>query len=288
MKTLRDFQKRKYGAPPTIIGQHATRRPLHATPIQDSIFTPSTIPQEDAVAVAVMHDQDDVSSYVNSNVFEEGEGVAFRGTDGLPFNLLRITHNVSLWSLGPRSRVRGDFLVETARDDDNIFHSLDPNWKNASIVFAHVLRDGNDRVVTLFLEEAVTVTETQFLMSTETYSEILEIAEQFEDSVKRALQSDESNEDMYEERSTAGTQDGDPEAQETVVYQDRRQRRGRGNRYQDILACLRWVWWPFSDLCKSQEGEWSNIDSRSKFANLVYTIPVILFCPPWTKTVPSV
>ena len=83
------------------------------------------------------------------------------------------------------------------------------------------------------------MTETQFLMSTETYSEILEIAEQFEDSVKRALQSDESNEDMYEERSTAGTQDGDPEAQETVVYQDRRQRRGRGNRYQDILACLR-------------------------------------------------
>ena len=69
MKTLRDFQKRKYGAPPTIIGQHATRRPLHLTPIYDSIFTPSTIPQEDAVAVAVMHDQDDVSSYVNSNVF---------------------------------------------------------------------------------------------------------------------------------------------------------------------------------------------------------------------------
>ena len=69
-------------------------------------------------------------------------------------------------------------------------------------------------------------------MSTETYSEIPEIAEQFEDSIKRALQSDESNEDMYEERSTAGTQDGEPseidhEAQGTVVYQDRRQRRGR-------------------------------------------------------------
>ena len=35
-----------------------------------------------------MDDQDDVSSYVNSNVFEVGEVVAFRGTDGLPFNLL--------------------------------------------------------------------------------------------------------------------------------------------------------------------------------------------------------
>jgi len=46
-------------------------------------------------------------------------------------------------------------------------------------------------VVTLFLEEAVTVAETEFLMSTETYSKILEIAEQFEGSIKRALQSDE-------------------------------------------------------------------------------------------------
>ena len=208
MKTLRDFQKRKYGTPPTIIGQHVTRRPLHATPsayMQDSIFTPSTTPQEDAVAVAVMHDQD-VSSYVNSNVFEVGEVVAFPGTDGLPFKLLGVTHNVSLRSLGPRSRVSGDFLVETARDDDNICYSLDPNWKNAPMVYAHVLRDGNDRVVTLFLEEAVTVTETKFLM----YSEILEMAEQFENSNKRALQSDESNEDMYEERSTAGAQDGEP------------------------------------------------------------------------------
>ena len=127
MKTLRDFQKRKYGTPLTIIGQHATRRPLHATPIQNSIFTPSTTPQEDTIAVAVMHDQDDVSSYVNSNAFEVGEVVAFRGTNGLPFNLLRVAHNVSLRSLGPRSRVRGDFLVEFARDDEHICYSLDPN-----------------------------------------------------------------------------------------------------------------------------------------------------------------
>ena len=59
MKPLTDFQKRKYGTPPTISGQHATRPPLYATPIQ-----------EDAIAVAVMYDQDDASSYVNSNVFE--------------------------------------------------------------------------------------------------------------------------------------------------------------------------------------------------------------------------
>ena len=67
------------------------RRPLHATPMQDSIFTPSTTPQEEAVTVAAMHDQDDVPSYVNVNVFEVGEVLALRGTDGLPFNLLRLT-----------------------------------------------------------------------------------------------------------------------------------------------------------------------------------------------------
>lgn len=62
------------------------------------------------VTVAAMRDQGDVSSYVNSNAFEVGEVVAFRGTDRLPFNLLRVTHNVSLRSLVPRSRVRWNLL----------------------------------------------------------------------------------------------------------------------------------------------------------------------------------
>ena len=75
------------------------------------------------------------------------------------FNLLTVTHNVSLRSLDPRSRGGEDFLVETTGDDDNICYSLDPNWKNASMVYEDVLRDGNDRVVTLFLEEVVTCSD---------------------------------------------------------------------------------------------------------------------------------
>ena len=75
------------------------------------------------------------------------------------------------------------------------------------MVYTPLLRDGNDRVVTLFLEEAVTVTETKLLMSTETYSEILDTAEQFESKIPSSEHSDESNEDMYEERSTTGAQD---------------------------------------------------------------------------------
>ena len=87
-----------------------------------------------------------------------------------------------------------------------------------------MLQDENDNEVTNVVDG---VMEIKFFMSTETYREILEIAEQFEDSIKWALQSDEFSEDMCEERSTVGTKDGEPsesdhEAQETVVYQDRR------------------------------------------------------------------
>ena len=38
MKSLRNFQKRKYETAPTIIGQHASRRKLAIAPIQDRIF----------------------------------------------------------------------------------------------------------------------------------------------------------------------------------------------------------------------------------------------------------
>lgn len=54
----------------------------------------------DVVVVVVMYDQDDVFSYVNSNVFEVGEVVVFCGIDGLFFNLLRVIYNIFLCSFG--------------------------------------------------------------------------------------------------------------------------------------------------------------------------------------------
>lgn len=124
-------------------------------------------------------------------------------------------------------------MVQTARDGDKMCYPVDSSWKNASMAYAHVLLDGNASVMTLSLEKA------KFLMSRETYSKILEIAEEFRDSIKRALQ---SNEDKEEKRSTADTEEGEAsesEAQKPSVYQNHRQRKGRGNRYRDIIACLR-------------------------------------------------
>jgi len=83
--------------------------------------------------------------------------------------------------------LQGDFLAETSQDEENIFYAIDPNWTSASMAYAHILRDIDDNAMTVCLDEAVTNTETVFKMSVETYHEIQEIAEKFEDSLTRAL-----------------------------------------------------------------------------------------------------
>ena len=70
-----------------------------------------------------------------------------------------------------------------------------------------------------------------------TYNEIQEIAEEFEDSLRRALvplHADDNYEDDDEEANLEPV-----EAEETLAYQDRSQRRGIASRYNDIIACLR-------------------------------------------------
>ena len=79
-----------------------------------------------------------------------------------------------------------------------------------------------------------TITETVYKMSVETYHEIQGIAEEFEDSLTRALVPLHAD-DNYEDDGAS-----EPvEAGETLAYLDRRQRRGRACRYNDIMACLR-------------------------------------------------
>ena len=145
MKSLRNFQKRKYGTPPTIIGQHATRWQSDKGPIQNYMFSSPTNSQEVSIHVS----QNDTPGE-RDNVFDIGEVLVFRGSDGLTFNLLRVTESVSVKRLGPRSNVRGDFLSETLRDDGNIIYNADPNWKNASMAYAHILRDGDDNAMSCY------------------------------------------------------------------------------------------------------------------------------------------
>ena len=236
MKSLRNFQRSKYGTPSTIIGQHATRRELVIAPRRDCIFV-GNAEQPDSENLHSDDGPNDGASRKTDLVFEIGEVLVFRGTDGLPFNLLKITENVSWESIGTRSKLRGDFLAETSRGEENIFYAIDPNWTGASMAYAHILRDSDDNAMTVCLDETVTITETTYKISVETYNEIQEIAQEFEDSLRRALvplHTDDNYQDDDEEATVEPV-----EAEETLAYKDRRQRRGRAGRYNDIIACLR-------------------------------------------------
>ena len=117
MKSLRNFQKRKCGTSPTSIGQHTSRRELAIAPIQDRIFV-SNVEEPGSEDYHSVDGPNDGSLSASDFVFEFGEVLVFRGTDGLPFNLLKVTENVSSASIGPRSKLRGDFLAETSRDEE--------------------------------------------------------------------------------------------------------------------------------------------------------------------------
>ena len=80
------------------------------------------------------------------------------------------------------------------------------------IAYAHILRDSNDNAMTVCLDETVTITETMYKISVETYNEIQE------DSLRRALvplHADDNYQDDDEEATLEPF-----EAEETPAYQD--------------------------------------------------------------------
>ena len=67
------------------------------------------------------------------------------------FNLPKVTSDVAANRLGSRTKTKGTFLAEKLHNNNNVIHLEDPNWKNSSKNNAHVLRDVDDNVVTVFL-----------------------------------------------------------------------------------------------------------------------------------------
>ena len=81
--------------------------------------------------------------------------------------------------------------------------------------------NSDDNALTVCLDEVVTITETVYKMSVETCHEIQEIAEEFEDSLARALEplhADDNYEDDCEEATSEPV-----EAEATLAYLDMRQ-----------------------------------------------------------------
>ena len=72
-------------------------------------------------------------------------------------------------------------MAEKLRDYDNAIHLEDPNRKNSSINYAHILRDVDNNAMTVALEKTVNIQETLYKMPLETCQELVEISVAFED-----------------------------------------------------------------------------------------------------------
>ena len=111
---------------------------------------------------------------------------------------------------------------------------------NAKIAFANVLRDDADKIVMVHLDKCVSLRSTVYHMNIETYEELVSLSDRYEESIVASGNTNEETGIIAENR-TSDDSDTDTENNESDIinYMDRRQRRGRGSRYHDILAALK-------------------------------------------------
>ena len=91
MKTLRDFQKRRYGTAPTITGQDLHRTEMNIPSSDTRILQNCNVNAGNDRGLSE-HSADDTDDPAE-HPFKRGEIAVFRGTDGLPFNLLKVTRD---------------------------------------------------------------------------------------------------------------------------------------------------------------------------------------------------
>ena len=95
----------------------------------------------------------------NSNIIEAtgaadalsiktGDYLLFRGTDGLPFNILEDTEEYLFDELSPTTKIKGSFLqCNNYPDIGNVIFAVDNDWMNSGMQFSHVLRDNSDNIL---------------------------------------------------------------------------------------------------------------------------------------------
>ena len=128
---------------------------------------------------------DEVAETINeTDLFTVGEFALFRGTDSLDFNIVRITKPVKRNKLGPRTKITGNFLTEKdVRDNDGRVFEENKEWKGGSMTFVHLVRDNQENVVSVYLREEVTPTNKLFIMSGDTFNEMVDLSREFEQSL---------------------------------------------------------------------------------------------------------
>ena len=182
---------------------------------------------------------DEVAETINeTDLFTVGEFALFRGTDGLDFNILRITKTVKRKKLGPRTKITGNFLTEQdVRDNGDRVFEENKEWKGGLMTFVHLVRDNQENVVSVCLREEV------FIMLGDAFNEMVDLSREFEQSLLGVNTDDrEDRLNSSGPKDTLCDQEDDNSDQEEqhIFLRERRNRIGRANRYQDLLVHLKY------------------------------------------------
>ena len=103
MRKLRDLQKRKYDTSPLLLGVHGVRMQL-GNGTETALELLEMEPLNDDTQSRTHDDDDDT-------ILKKGEFFVFRGTDGLPSNILQLTKDHQEDSITPKTRIKRNFLT---------------------------------------------------------------------------------------------------------------------------------------------------------------------------------
>lgn len=236
MRRLRDLQKRKYGTSPLLLGVHGNRIDLENRRGTTLELLDLELTDDNSQSDANVDDDNND----DDNILKKGEFVVFRGTDGLPFNILQLTKDYQYDSITHKTRIKGNFLTSEQSEDsesqETILFMSDPQWRNGVMIFAHALRDMDDKIVVLQMETVLRDSTVFFSITKDTFQELRQLSEMFEQSISDAAEetitTDSDVGDVFNERDADAYED----SEERVT--GRSSRRTKGNKYASVMQLL--------------------------------------------------
>ena len=83
-------------------------------------------------------------------------------------------------------------------EDGAIGFREERQWKGGTLNFAHILRDQDENIVTVNLRERITLTETTYVMDKETFKELQNVSEDFEELLTKETGNSNSGSPAFE------------------------------------------------------------------------------------------
>ena len=98
-----------------------------------------------------------------------------------------MTKEYNIDQITTRTSIERNFFILSEKNDKNNFITfmVDPMWKNGNMKFANVLRDQQDKTVSVMMASLPGNFSVKFKMEKETFEETEEIANAYEESIAR-------------------------------------------------------------------------------------------------------